>query len=208
MSFFMQRNLLILFFIFFLALIVNQICAQPLEYNIIWFGKIGKLYINKTVKDDYAHIEINSEVKIPFVKLNWITSIESLNGKLKNANYSQLLNGKKREFTDITNINDSSWQMITEKGINNKIKVNQPFCTSRLYYEEPVDLEYVFSERFGKSLEIVDRGNGRYRLLLPDDNHCEYFYENGICKEVKAKNGGRTIKMVLVDQPQKQEETL
>jgi hypothetical protein len=171
--------------------------AQKLEYDIIWLGKIGKLSITKTLQDNALIIETNSEVKIPFYRFNWITKTKSIDGMLSSSNYRQLLNQKKREGSDINFITQNSWQFTNSEGEQETIEIKDHFYVSKLYYEEPREEKFIFSERFGKSLEIINLGGGHYKLLLPEENYCEYFYEDGICKTVKAKNGNRTIKMVL-----------
>lgn len=182
----------------FLILISSlQAYSQQLEYNIIWLRKIGKLHIKKTKKDDYSFIETNSEVKIPFYKLNWVTSTTEFNGRLKTSNYAQLLNDKKREYTEIDHTNDTIWQVNYDSGVEEFISIKHNLNVSDLYFEEPVNETYIFSERFGQPLEIENKGKGHYRLMLPDKNYCDYFYTEGICTSVKAKNGSRTIKFVL-----------
>lgn len=170
--------------------------AQKIEFDIMWFGKIGKLHINKVVEKEATFIETGSVVKIPFYKLSWETTISCINGKLKNSNYQQLLNDNKREYTEISMKTENLWQLTDNHGKQEIITIEHAFFVSDLYFKEPVHEEYIFSERFGKSLPIVNHGEGHYTLMLPDDNICEFFYENGICKIVKAKNGSRTIKMV------------
>lgn len=183
--------------IFFLFNISIQ--AQKLEYDIIWLGKIGKLSVTKTLEDNALVIEMNSEVKIPFYSFNWITKTKSIDGMLSSAQYRQLLNQKKREGSDINFVDQNNWQFTNSDGKQQTIKIKDQFYVSKLYYEEPRDEKFIFSERFGLSLEIINHGGGHYKLLLPEDNYCEYFYEDGICKIVKAKNGNRTIKMVLYE---------
>ena len=174
-----------------------ELHSQHLQYDIIWLGKIGKLSIVKTQNNRYTYIETNSEVKLPFYKLNWVTTAKEEDGQLRESNYAQLLNDKTREYTDIAYINDSSWQKQNDVGEKELIQINSELNVSDLYFEEPLNQSYIFSERFGRPIEIVDKGNSQYRLLLPDGNHCDFFYENGICINVKAKNGSRTIKFVL-----------
>ncbi len=171
--------------------------AQKLEFDIIWLGKIGKLHIQRTADEDSTCTSINSVVKIPFYKLSWATTLSTIDGKLATSIYQQLLNNNKREFTEITMKADNLWQLTDNEGKKETITIRHLFYVSDLYFKEPVNEAYIFSERFGRSLPIINNGNGHYTLMLPDDNDCEYFYENGLCKMVKAKNGSRTIKMVL-----------
>jgi len=185
---------LILFFLF------AEVSSQQLQYDIIWLGKIGKLNISKTQNEAYSYIETNSEVKLPFYKLNWITTTKVLNGELKTSNYSQLLNNKKREYTEIEYLNDSIWQLVNDVGETEFIHIKHKFNVSDLYFNEPLNEKYVFSERFGKPVELVHKGDSHYRLMLPDDNYCDFFYEEGVCTNVEAKNGSRTIRFVLLDE--------
>lgn len=171
--------------------------AQNLEYDIILLGKVGKLNIEKTQSGDYSMIKTNSQVKIPFYKFNWITTLSCYMGNLNSSSYQQLLNDKKREFTEITLTSENVWQLKDSEGKQEQVVIEHPFFVSELYFKEPVGHKFIFSERFAKPLEIINNENGHYTLLLPDGNICEYFYEKGICTIVKAKNGSRTIKMVL-----------
>lgn len=192
-----MRNLTVLILGLLFSISCFEAKSQKLEYDIIWLGKIGKLHINKTQKEAYSFIEINSEVKVPFYKFNWITTSTLKDGQLQSSNYSQLLNNKKREYTEIDFVAVNKWQIIDDSGQSELIDIKLHFNVSNLYYEEPVNEKYIFSERFGKPIELENKGNGHYRLLLPDKNYCDYFYEEGVCTNVVVKNGARKIKFVL-----------
>ncbi len=175
----MSKLLLVIFtWILSISFVAKTPCQQ-LEYDIIWLGKVGKLNISRTTDGKFMQIETNSEVKIPFYKLNWITNTSFVDGQLQSSNYRQLLNERKKEFMEITQISDSTWQVASDIGVKKAIEIHHPFYVSQLYFTEPKEIEYVFSERFAQYLELINHGNGHYKLLLPDDNHCEYFYENG-----------------------------
>ena len=196
----LKRSIQIILILFMLFCIEQNSIAQQLKYNIKWLGTIGKLIVSKSVADNALVIETNSEVKVPFYRLNWITTTTSRDGILQNSNYRQLLNDKKREFTEINFSKEQLWELTDSEGQKKSIDIAHQFYVSRLYFEEPIDQKYIFSERFGKSLELINHGNGHYKLLLPDDNYVEYFYDDGVCTLVKAKNGNKTIKMVLSEQ--------
>lgn len=180
-----------------IVLIAGVVNGQQLEYDIHWFGKVGTLKINQIHRNDSLIIKTNSEVKVPFYKLNWITSTSQKDGVLYESSYAQLLNDEKREYTEIHAAKNGQWIMTTTDGTKENITINSTFMVSMMYFKEPVQETHIFSERFGKSLELQNLGNGHYKLLLPDQNYVEYYYENGVCKIVKAKNGSRTIKMTL-----------
>ena len=181
----------------FIFLMCNAF-GQKLEYDIIWLGKIGKLTIDIQEEKDSLWIYTNSEVKIPFYRLNWITETTSVDGKLQHSKYSQLLNNKCRESTNTRYMSKNNWE-VDQDGNNKIIAMDSCFYISMLYYKEPINETQIFSERFGTLLQLVDHGDGHYRLMLPDDNYCDYFYEDGICKRIKAINGKKTIRMELTD---------
>ncbi len=181
-----------------LFFVPTQVLAQSsLTYDIHWFGKVGKLIINQVQINDTIIITTNSEVKVPFYKFNWVTTTSQNDGKLSSSSYSQLLNDQIREFTDIRSIKSGKWILTNDNGKKQEINITNKFLVSMLYFVEPLNEKYVFSERFGQDLSIINLGEGHYRLVLPDANYCDYFYENGVCTVVKAKNGSRTIKMTL-----------
>ena len=193
-----MKNLMALILGFLFIISCFEAKSQKLEYDIIWLGKIGKLHINKTKKEAYSFIETNSEVKVPFYKLNWITTTTLMDGQLQSSNYSQLLNNKKREYTEIDFVADNKWQIVNDNGQSELIQIIHHFIVSNLYFEEPVNEVYIFSERFGKPVELENKGNGLYRLLLPDKNYCDFFYEEGICTKVKVKNGARKLNLCFL----------
>jgi len=188
---------LIFLLIFSPALVNGQ---SNLVYDIHWFGKVGKLSINQIVSNDTIIITINSEVKVPFYKFNWVTTTCQKNEKLCSSTYSQLLNDQIKEFTNIQQTNAGKWMLTNDLGKKEEIIISHEFLVSMLYFKEPLNEKWVFSERFGQGLSIINLGDGHYKLMLPDDNYCEYVYKNGVCTEVKAKNGSRTIKMTLSQQ--------
>lgn len=195
-----MRNTLSLSLFFLILCLFTEGNCQQLEYDIIWLGKIGKLRIDKQDQESFSSIETISEVKVPFYKLNWVTKVTYLDGKIQSSDYSQLLNDKKREYMEIEQVNDSTWQTLNDEGKKELISIEPEFNVSQLYFTEPINEKYIFSERFGLPIELENKGKGHYRLLLPDKNYCDFFYEEGICKRVKAKNGSKTIKFVLADQ--------
>jgi len=181
--------------VFFSPTLVNG--QSNLVYDIHWFGKVGMLSINHIEQNDTIIITTKSEVKVPFYKFNWVTTTCQKNGELCSSSYSQLLNDQIREFTDIQLTKAGKWILTNDLGKKEEIIISQEFLVSMLYFKEPLNEKWVFSERFGQELSIINLGDSHYKLLLPDDNYCEYVYKNGVCTEVKAKNGSRIIKMTL-----------
>lgn len=189
---------ILLLHILFLGFFTQSLPAQQLQYDILWFGKIGSLKIDKHISNDSITIETLSEVRIPFYRFKWITTSTSFDGLLINSSYRQLINDDKREYTSIIfQQPDHRWHISQASSQDSAFVLNPCFFVSELYYTEPKGEKTIFSERFGSHLLIQQLEAGHYRLILPDNNYCDYFYENGVCVLVKAKNGRKTIKMKL-----------
>jgi len=62
------------------------------------------------------------------------------------------------------------------------------FTVSKLYYTEPIGINTIFSERFGKFLSLEKLEQNKYALSKPDGRKNIYFYEKGICRKVIVDN--------------------
>ncbi|NJN26856.1 MAG: hypothetical protein HC819_13190 [Cyclobacteriaceae bacterium] len=128
-------------------LIASQPMAQSLEYDILWFGTIGKLTINKSTVAGQEHISTESKVKIPFYTFNWITSATIKDGLLQRSTYEQVLNDDQREYCKITRKADKDWLVEYGSGEKKNISISHTFYVSELYFKEPKNVTMVFSER-------------------------------------------------------------
>lgn len=60
------------------------------------------------------------------------------------------------------------------------------FSTVKLYFQEPVNVDSVYSETFLEMSYLEDLGDHRYKLFLPGNRKNTYRYDNGILQEVKV----------------------
>jgi hypothetical protein len=52
------------------------------------------------------------------------------------------------------------------------------FTTARLYFQEPVGIQNVYSERFLQQCRLEDQGDHTYKLHLPDNKANYYTYKD------------------------------
>ncbi|HOZ51106.1 MAG TPA: hypothetical protein PLU17_04570 [Chitinophagaceae bacterium] len=186
----------------FLLLISFQSNAhsESLSYSVMKDNKpIGRIHIDRIKTNDMTEYFFESNVKLTF-----LISIEvydrmkvifkgshmlqaqlyrTLNGKVKVDNYSTW-NGK---FYNMTNKDNE------KKTIKQAINLT----TANLYYVEPLNIPYVFSEKFQQMIPIKKAGLRRYMLDLPNGNKTYYSYTNGICSLVEAETDWASLKFVL-----------
>jgi hypothetical protein len=60
------------------------------------------------------------------------------------------------------------------------------YCIADMYFNEPVGKKQVYSNMYGKNLLIEKNGEGKYRVLTPDDKDSYYTYTNGKLMEVEV----------------------
>lgn len=58
------------------------------------------------------------------------------------------------------------------------------YSSAQLLFEEPVEIDQVFSERLGTYLPLRKIDSQSYQLSLPNGNNYVYSYRDGICQEV------------------------
>jgi hypothetical protein len=185
------KNFLLLFaFIVLLLLKLSSLKAQEkqLDYEVVRNGKvIGWTKLVKTTTDQQVGIKLNSEVKTRFVFQFVAKAMEEVvfnNGQLVYTSQFTKLNGDVKE--------DKSMRWTARGYEVYKGKDTQPLSFSLLhahmlglYFEEPRQGEKIYSDRFQQLLDVHKIAGGGYRINLPDGGSCTYYYQHGVCTEVK-----------------------
>ena len=187
-----------LFFTLFFLLQASDSDAQVLEYDIIFFIPIGKLEIEKYVhENNFATIEMNSNVKILFNQLKLFSKVISKDGEILTSEFIQEHNRDVKNHTIVFQEQDNSWTANFENGIS-KTFLNRPkICVSELYFEEPILVDSVFSERFGQPCYLEKVGLTIYRIHFPDNGLSDFHYKNGQCYMIKSTLRGKKTKLLL-----------
>lgn len=169
-------------------------------YEVLHKGNvIGEMTFLKKVNGSDTFLKMNSSVKTRFVfgiNVQTIDQSHFKNGKLISSNVYRNVNGKEKENKKTT-WSDQNYQ--TQSGsktkvINSTINYNMML----LYCREPVDILQVYSDNFQQFVPIRKIASHTYRIDLPDGNHNDYHFQNGICKLVVVHHSLYTIKMQMV----------
>ncbi|KAA0993143.1 DUF6134 family protein [Dyadobacter aurulentus] len=177
--------------------------AQNL-YDVIVAGRtIGslKVFDNKG-KDDVETHRIESDFKVMFYKGTYATQTNYVQGKLVSATCSHHVNGDLKEKTLTKSSNKSLYEILfsgEDAEDKPKMEFNSPINSTitGLYYKEPVNINEVYSERYGKMCSVKRLSDGKYGVTLPDGKQGIYSYKDGRCQEVKTDLAGFKLRIVL-----------
>ncbi|MEO1052037.1 MAG: DUF6134 family protein [Bacteroidota bacterium] len=175
--------------------------AQRLTYKVVWKGdSIGYLIADKQVNGNSIHYDIDSEVKIKFffgAIVNYTYNSHFKNGILMMAETENLMNKKRRSHSIVERI-DKDYKLLVDKKEKLMEDTEISSSISAMYYEEPVGLESIFSERYAVFSPIKLIEPGKYELTKPDGRKNYYHYKNGDCIEVQVNNTLTTIYFQLL----------
>jgi hypothetical protein len=184
-----------------LLMLVGILCkSETLTYSVIHDGKpVGKINIDRTKVNDVTQYKFESNVVVNMlltVKVYDKMNVTFKGNQLTNAYLYRTLNGRVRVKNNAT-WNGSQYIMTDKDDDKSIIKHPIYHTTASLYYIEPTNIPYVYSEKFQKMIAVKSVGNKRYVLNLPNGNKAYYTYANGVCSLVEAETDWATLKFVL-----------
>ena len=137
----------------------------------------GDLFFKKIISE-------NSVYSI-FEKNELVTSkaLFTRNGKTLNNTHTTLLKG--------------GYVVSTIEKENQLVNHSIDFTVVRMYFQEPKDMEYVYSEAWGKVLPLKQKDNA-YTFVIPDGTICTFKYQNGVLQEVISKTMIGEIKFTKI----------
>lgn len=173
-------------FVAVLALAIT-VHAQQSRFD-IWKGDdiVGSILAKRVVDGDRTHYLMTSFSEFDIVwkqEVRSLVSTEYQNGELSTCHSHVKVNG---------NVRDSSHYATKEDDATCYVHPNERFAhegrvewtTARMYFEEPVGQRSIFVESVLKNCPLTHLGNGRYRLVLPDDKVNLYDYRDGRLEEI------------------------
>jgi hypothetical protein len=180
--------------------VVNSGLAEIMTYN-VWKGndQIGKIHINRIVKNDVVDYYFESTVKLTVlfdIEVYDKMNVRFKAGQMTQASLYRTLNGKVR-VNNTAIWNGSHYQMTNKDGDKNSLSQLVQMTTASLYFHEPKDGTFIFSEKFQKMLPVKWIKDRKYLLKLPGGNKTYYSYANGTCNLVEAETDWATLKFVL-----------
>jgi hypothetical protein len=189
----------LLLFLFCFSFTVNA-QEKRYTYHVLHNGNvIGEMLFHQKTEGQDTFLKMSSQVKTRFVfgiEVNTVDQSRFRNGKLLFSNVYRNVNGKEKESKKTTWL-DPHYQMQSGSKTGT-ISVPIHYNMMLLYCREPNNIAEVYSDNFQKFLPIQKIDTHAYRIQLPDGNHNDYYFQNGICKSVVVHHSLYTIKMELV----------
>ncbi|MEP7236660.1 MAG: DUF6134 family protein [Ferruginibacter sp.] len=184
-------------------LIIGKIASSQSKYYQYGVKKgssnIGRIVLNHTISGDISKVSLVSDIKYRFVLLFTASSKEEVvftNGVMTLSSLCRIQNGDK--------IIDSKTKKATGNYIvvndNKEAVLNIPaiyYQTLCLYTNEPGLCKYVYVDKFQQLISIQKTADHEYKVVFPDGNYNEYFYQDGICRLVKVHQSLFTVRIEL-----------
>jgi hypothetical protein len=173
---------------------------KRLSYTVKKNGKdIGTLVFKETITGQRITHLMFSDIKVRFVLSIHAKGKEEAiydNGILSFSRTFQKMNGEVE--TDNTTIKKNNSYLISS-GSDSSILKTFPiyFSMASLYGTEPLQYKEVYFDKYKKLLPIQAIGPHHYKIVFPNGNNNEYFYNNGICTRIKVNAVLFNIEMIL-----------
>lgn len=177
--------------------------SQTVLYDIVIAGRtVGSVkVIQDEANKENPKLRIDAEVSVPFYSGSLRSENQFVDGFLKTSVTDYRANGKKKE------------KVLTSKAASNQYQVDffgagEDFEKRKdlrhgisktivnLYYEEPVNVSAVYSEKYGQMCKVEKVGEGRYGVVMPNGKRTMYNYKDGKCMEVAVELAGVKLRMV------------
>ena len=177
--------------------------SQTVVYDIViarrTVGSVRVHQIDST--DEHSKFHIDAEVSIPFYSGSLQSENQFFNGFLKSSMTDYKVNGKKKERTFTSKVTPGHYH-VDYYGSGKTYDERKDFVHSisktivGLYYHEPINVNAVYSEKFGQMCPVVNLGENRYSVTMPSGKKNIYTYAGGKCLEVTVELGGFKLRIV------------
>lgn len=173
-----------------------------LEYDIVHKGNIiGGMTLDMNKDGTNSVIKMNSRVDVKFIVTTTIKMHEESffqKGRLINSIAKRTINQNVKQNNQ-TKAADNYYHIIS-KGKTSTLKIPViNYNLLLLYYKEPIDIAEVYSDSFQRLLKIDKVADHHYKIMLPDGDHNEYFFKNGVCTKVIVHSTFFQVEMRLKD---------
>ena len=69
-----------------------------------------------------------------------------------------------------------------------------------MYFIEPVNMPFVYSENFQQFVSIFSLGNARYQVTFPDKSCSYYQYKDGLLVQLEVNNEWANLTFKLIEE--------
>ena len=198
----LKRTAIFCFLFFLFNAFGVSLLAETLHYDVVKDNKkVGYFQIGRATATN-NDVVIRSESTVRVSMLFTIEVIDKMyavfrNNLLHTATIYRTLNGNVR-VNNLTQWQNGKYALSTKDEKNSGAFTQAiRFTTVSLYFDEPLNLTEVYSEKFQRMVNVKSIGIHKYQLTLPDGNTAKYTYVNGQCSEVEAKTDWAVIRFVF-----------
>jgi hypothetical protein len=180
-----------IYIILLLFLIAESLKAQNLQYAILKGGAtVGVLKYSRNVINNTIVYKAETNVKVRFIFSIAVNAKEESNFKDGVMQYSSVyreVNGHIKANCH-TSLNYGTYS-IEDKNENEVKALNTYPITGSflsLYYNEPANNARVYSDSYKTLITIIKLEEHKYKVIMPDGNYNNYYYDKGICTKVEV----------------------
>lgn len=188
-----KKKILLSSLLLFVAFFVN---GQEMVYDVVKGSKtIGSVTVNIFQDGEQLKYQIKSDVKFKILfsfNVKYESEEKFYGDLLTWGKGFNTLNGKIQKETEVTRQDDGKYRIVIDGVPSITGPQDITYSVSKLYNQEPVNEDAVFSQSFGRYLSLTKVTENSYELDSPDGTNI-YSYENGICKEVKVSRDFATF---------------
>ncbi|MBU2939758.1 hypothetical protein KO494_09430 [Lacinutrix sp. C3R15] len=175
--------------------------TSHLKFDIVLKDKIiGQLETTKRIKDSKIHYHSATNITtriITEINVNYNYNVVFNNNNLKKADVHITVNNKPHAETNTEWLQNQ--YIITQNNKKEKsIKDPIHYSTILMYFQEPENISYCFSEEDGSINTIVPLGNHTYKKINAKGKENIYYYKNG--KLIKAEIDGGLVSFQIITQ--------
>lgn len=170
-----------------------------LKFDIVLKEKVvGQLQATKSFKDAKAHYQSSTNITTRFIKditVNYKYNVIFNANTLEKADVHITVNNRPHAETKTEWLNDHyRIQHNDDKAISYNKTIN--YSTILMYFIEPENISFCFSEEDGSINTIIPLGNHTYKKINAKGKENIYYYKNG--KLIKAEIDGGLISFQMI----------
>jgi hypothetical protein len=188
----------------FLILIPTSGFTQQYSYSVIKGKKqIGTLTVNCQKKGNLIIYSIGSEAKTGFIfniSINVIIDEIFNMGEMEHSLFIRKVNGIEMIKNTVDKIKEG-YLLKHNDGNNKTIFTKVNYSMGAMYFIEPLNRQFVYSENYQQFVPVIEAGKNRYQVKFPDGNESYYSYSNGICTSVEVHSSWAVIFFKLNEEP-------
>ncbi len=188
--------------IILLALIpvLSRSQSQNLHYKIVQGGdEVGWMKLEKNMTGNKLRLVLVSDIKTRLIfqiKICAKETAEFENGRLIHSTLFRKTNGDVK-LNKLTRLKANKYEVEENGEKQNLAFTNITTNLLSLYFQEPVGINALYSDKFESFVKVTKTDDGGYKVKFPDGNSNIYYYRAGICCKVIISHTFYTVEVIL-----------